>query len=42
MAMFLVGTVLLASLVSPFLLNMDIDRMKDMPVSLGAHPWWIL
>ena len=42
MAMFLVGTVLLASLVSPFLLNLDIDRMKDMPASLGAHPWWIL
>lgn len=41
-AMFLVGTVLLASIVSPFLLNLDIDRMKDMPASLGAHPWWVL
>ncbi len=41
-AMFLVGTALLASLVSPFLLNLDIDRMKDMATSLGAHPWWVL
>ena len=41
-AMFLVGTALLASLVSPFLLNLDIDRMKDMATSLGTHHWWVL
>jgi hypothetical protein len=41
-SMFLIGTVLLASLVSPILLNFDINRMKDMPASLGAHPWWVL
>jgi hypothetical protein len=41
-AMFLVGTALLASLISPFLLNLDIDKMKDMATSLGAHHWWVL
>ena len=40
--MFLAGTLVLASLVAPFLLNLDINRMKDMPASLGAHPWWVL
>jgi len=40
--MFLVGTLVLASLVSPVLLNLDINRMKDIPASLGSHPWWIL
>jgi hypothetical protein len=39
---FLAGTLFLASLVSPFLLNLDINRLKDMPASLGAHPWWVL
>jgi hypothetical protein len=39
---FLLGTLVLASLVAPFLLNLDIDRMKEMPASLGAHPWWVL
>jgi hypothetical protein len=39
---FLGGTLILASVVSPFFLNLDIDRMKDMPASLGSHPWWIL
>jgi hypothetical protein len=41
-AIFLLGTLLLASIVSPLLLNLDINRMKDMPASLGAHPWWVL
>jgi hypothetical protein len=40
--MFLAGTLVLASLVSPFLLNLDINRLKDMPASLGSHPWWVL
>ncbi|AXC09702.1 hypothetical protein ACPOL_0319 [Acidisarcina polymorpha] len=40
--MFLVGTVVLASLVTPFSLNLEIDRLKDIPASLGAHPWWVL
>lgn len=40
--MFLIGTLLLASLVAPFLLNLDINRLKDMPASLGAHPWWLM
>jgi hypothetical protein len=40
--MFLAGTLVLASLVAPVLLNLDINRMKDMPTSLGAHPWWVL
>jgi hypothetical protein len=40
--MFVVGTVLLVCLVSPFLLNLDISRMKEMPESVGAHPWFIL
>jgi len=40
--MFVTGTVVLTSVVSPLLLNLDIDRMKNMPASLGAHPWWIL
>lgn len=39
---FLAGTVVLASVVAPVLLNIDINRMKDMPASLGSHPWWIL
>ncbi len=41
-SMFLVGTLLLTSIASPFLLNLDINRMKEMPASLGAHPWWVL
>jgi len=40
--MFLVGTAVLASLIAPVLLNLDINRMKGMPASLGAHPWWVL
>jgi hypothetical protein len=41
--MFLIGTFVLASLLSPLLLNLDIGRMKDMPISLGnLHPWWVL
>ena len=39
---FLAGSLVLASLVAPVLLNIDINRMKDMPASLGSHPWWIL
>lgn len=39
---FLAGSVLLVSIVSPILLNIDIDRMKEMPASLGNQPWWIL
>jgi hypothetical protein len=39
---FIGAGVLLASLVSPVLLNFDIYRMKEMPASLGANPWWIL
>jgi hypothetical protein len=39
---FLAGSLLLASLVAPALLNLDISRMKDMPASLGSHPWWVL
>lgn len=39
---FLAGTLILASVFAPLLLNMDIDRMKDMPASLGSRPWWIL
>ena len=39
---FLAGTVLLASLIAPVLLNIDINRMKDVPAFLGAHPWWVL
>lgn len=40
--MFLVGTIILASAVTPFSLNIEIDRLKDIPGSLGAHPWWVL
>jgi hypothetical protein len=40
--MFLMATILLASMLAPLALNLDIDRMKDMPASLGSHPWWIL
>ena len=39
---FLAGSLVLASVVSPILLNIDIDRMKEMPASLGSHPWWVL
>jgi hypothetical protein len=40
---FLGAGVILAMLVSPILLNIDISRMKEMPSSLGnSHPWWIL
>ena len=40
---FLGAGVILATLVSPILLNIDISSMKDMPASLGNnHPWWIL
>jgi hypothetical protein len=39
---FLAGTLVLTSVVAPFLLNLDIDRIKGMPGSLGSHPWWIL
>lgn len=40
--MFLAGSLVLVSVVAPLLLNLDIDRLKDMPASLGAHPWWVL
>jgi hypothetical protein len=40
--MFLVGLLVLSSLVSPFLLNVDIDKLRDVPASLGSHPWWVL
>jgi hypothetical protein len=39
---FLAGSLVLASVIAPFLLNIDIDRMKEMPASLGSHPWWVL
>lgn len=39
---FLAGSLVLASVLAPLLLNLDIDRLKDMPASLGAHPWWVL
>jgi hypothetical protein len=39
---FLAGSILLVSVVSTILLNIDIDRMKEMPASLGSHPWWVL
>jgi hypothetical protein len=39
---FLAGSLLLVSVVSPILLNIDIDRMKEIPAALGSHPWWVL
>ena len=39
---FLAGGLVLACLVAPVLLNIDIERMKELPASLGSHPWWIL
>ena len=40
---FLGAGVILATLVSPILLNIDISSMKEIPTSLGnSHPWWIL
>jgi hypothetical protein len=39
---FLAGAVVLSGVISPLLLNLDIGRLKDMPASLGAHPWWVL
>jgi hypothetical protein len=40
--MFLAGTVVLVTVVATLLLNFDINSLKDMPASLGAHPWWVL
>jgi hypothetical protein len=39
---FIAGALIFSGVVSPLLLNMDIARLKDMPASLGAHPWWVL
>jgi hypothetical protein len=40
---FLAGTVLLGGVISPLLLNIQIDRLKELPASIGAlHPWWVL
>lgn len=39
---FLAGTVLLVSIVSPFLLNWGISHLKDMPIVKGSTSWWIL
>jgi hypothetical protein len=40
--LFVLGTFVLAALISPVLLNLDIYRLKDVPASMGVHPWWIL
>jgi hypothetical protein len=39
---FLAGSLVLASVIAPLLLNLNINGLKDMPASLGAHPWWVL
>jgi len=39
---FLAGTLILAGVISPLFLNIDIAQLKGIPASLGAHPWWLL
>ena len=41
-AEFFLGTVILVSLVAPFLLNWSIASLKELPMPNGGHAWWIL
>lgn len=39
---FLGGTGILVGMLSTFLLNLDIQRMTEIPKSLGSSGWWLL